>query len=160
MLSADELRRVCVEHFEAENHRSVDEIIATVDDEVEYHVMSPRYPDDPKPFGVTAGAEAVRQMWVNLYRMFDPYVIEWDEKDWMVDPARSQVFARVRITATPVQDFEGLPAGKPVQYNVAALCDFNSEGRMTRETVYGNLAIVFWGIKRMREFLAAGGPVR
>lgn len=160
MLTTEELRRICVEHFEAENHRSVDEIIATVDDDVEYHVMSPRYPDDPEPFGVTAGAEAVRQMWVNLYRTFDPYVIEWDENDWMVDAARGQVFARVRITATPVESFEGLPAGKPVQYSVAALCDFNAEGKMTRETVYGNLAIVVWGIRRMREFLQAGSASR
>src|SRR5439155_15565492 len=112
VLTTEELRRICVEHFEAENHRSVDEIIATVDDDVEYHVMSPRYPDDPEPFGVTAGAEAVRQMWVNLYQMFDPYVIEWDEDDWMVDAAKGKVFARVRITATPVRSFEGLPAGK------------------------------------------------
>lgn len=160
MLSADELRRICVEHFEAENHRSVEEIIATVDEDVEYHVMAPRYPDDPQPFGVTAGAEAVRQMWVNLYRMFDPYVIEWDENEWLVDAAKGQVFARVRITATPLNDFEGLPAGKPVQYNVAALCDFNDQGRMTRETIYGNLAIVLWGINRMREFLKAGGSGR
>lgn len=160
MLSADQLRAACVEHFIAENNRSVDEIISTVDDDVEYHVMSPRYPDDPEPFGVTAGAEAVRQMWVNLYEMFNPYIIEWDENEWMVDSAKGQVFARVRITATPVNEFEGLPAGKPVQYNVAALCDFNDEGKMTRETVYGNLAIVIWGIRRMREFLAQSAGAR
>ena len=160
MLTAEELRRACAEHFEAENHRSVDEIIATVDDGVEYHVMAPRYPEDREPFGVTAGAQAVRRMWTDLYAMFDPYVIEWDEGDWMVDASRGQVFARVRITATPVADFEGLPAGRPVQYDVAALCDFNAEGKMTRETVYGNLAIVFWGIRRMREFLKSGSAAR
>ena len=160
MLTADDLRRICVEHFVAENNRSVEEIIATVDEDVEYHVMSPGYPDDPEPFGVTSGEAAVRQMWVNLYSMFDPYQIEWDESEWMVDAAKGQVFARVMITATPLQNFEGLPAGKPFRYRVAALCDFNQEGRMTRETIYGNLAIVFWGINRMREFLAVGSAPR
>jgi hypothetical protein len=37
---------------------------------------------------------------------------------------------------------------------VAALCDYNEDGQMTKETVYGNMAIVSWGVQRMHAFLA------
>ena len=69
-------------------------------------------------------------------------------------PERNQVLALVTITATPAEEFEGLPAGVPFTYSVAALCDYDDDAKMTKETIYGNMAIVTWGIRRMHEFLA------
>ena len=151
MLTHEQLREAVVEHFRAENSRSVDEIVATVHDDVEYVVKSPRYVDDPQPFGVTKSAGGVRDLWINLYKLFGSYEISID--DILTWPERNQALALVTIVATPTEEFEGLPAGKPFTYSVAALCDYADDGRMTRETVYGNMAIVTWGIRRMHEFL-------
>ncbi len=152
MLTHDELREAVVAHFVAENSRDVDAIVDTVAETVEYHVKSPHYPDDPVPFGVTASAAGVRKLWVDLYETFSSYQIDID--DVLTWPERQQALALVTITATPARSFEGLPAGRPFRYSVAALCDYDDTGKMTRETVYGNMAIVTWGIRRMHEFLA------
>lgn len=151
MLTHEQLKEAVIEHFVAENSRDVDAIVDTVADDVEYHVKSPHYPDDPVPFGVTASAEGVRRLWEDIYRTFSAYDIAID--DVLTWPERQQALALVTITATPAQEFEGLPARKPVRYSVAALCDYDDRGKMTRETVYGNMAIVTWGIRRMHEFL-------
>lgn len=74
MLTAEELSRVCAERFEAENHRDVDEIIATLDDGVEYHVMSPSHLDGPEPLGVTAGELRGEEKF--LVREFTEVVLE------------------------------------------------------------------------------------
>jgi predicted ester cyclase len=151
MLTAERLREIVEEHFAAENSRDVQAIVDTVDDHVEYHVKSPSYPDDSTPFGVTSGSDGVRKLWENMYDTFTDYRIVLD--DVLTYPDRNQAFALVTITATPKEEFEGLPAGKPFRYSVAALCDYNDEGLMTRETVYGNMAIVIWGLRRMHQFL-------
>jgi steroid delta-isomerase-like uncharacterized protein len=151
MLSAARLRELAEEHFVAENSRDVQAIVDTVADEVEYHVKSPSYPDDHEPFGVTSGADGVRHLWENMYETFTDYQIVLD--DVLAWPERNQALALVTITATPKEEFEGLPAGRPFRYSVAALCDYDEDGKMTRETVYGNMAIVLWGIRRMRAFL-------
>lgn len=155
MLSHDQLRAAVTEHFEAEAGRDVDAVVATVADDVEYHVKSPHYPGDPVPFGVTASAAGVRKLWEDLYGLFSRYQIDID--DILTWPERNQALALVTITATPAAAFEGLPAGKPFRYSVAALCDYDDNGKMTREVVYGNMAIVTWGIRRMHEFLAEQG---
>mgnify|MGYP006207912477 CR=1 FL=1 len=152
MLTHEQLYEAVVEHFDAEMGRDLDGIIDTVTPDVEYHVKSPRYVDDPVPFGVTASAEGVRGLWINLYETFSDYQIEID--DVLTWPERNQALALVTITATPAEDFEGLPAGVPYTYSVAALCDYDDNAKMTKETVYGNMAIVTWGIRRMHEFLA------
>ncbi len=152
MLTHEQLRDAVNEHFRAENSRDVDAIVASVTEDVEYHVKSPSYPDDVFPFGVTASAEGVRQLWTDLYETYSSYEISVD--DVLTWPERNQALALVTILATPAEDFEGLPAGKPFTYSVAALCDYNDDAKMTRETVYGNFAIVTWGINRMRQFLA------
>jgi hypothetical protein len=151
MLTHDQLYQAVYDHFEAEMCRDVDAIIDTVTDDVEYHIKSPRYVDDPEPFGVTASAEGVRQLWINLYKTFSDYQIEID--DVLTWPERNEALAMVTITATPAEEFEGLPAGTPFTYSVAALCTYNEDAKMTRETIYGNMAIVTWGIRRMHEFL-------
>ena len=151
MLTHDQLREAVMVHFEAEASRDVDAVVDTVADDVEYHVKSPHYPDDPVPFGVTASAEGVRRLWEDLYRIFSDYRIAID--DVLTWPERNQALALVTITATPAEDFQGLPAGHPIRYSVAALCAYDDSGKMTRETVYGNMAIVSWGIARMHEFL-------
>lgn len=74
MLTAEELSRVCAERFEAENHRDVDDIIATLDDGVEYHVMSPSHLDGPEPLGVTAGELRGEEKF--LVREFTEVVLE------------------------------------------------------------------------------------
>jgi hypothetical protein len=155
VLTSEQLRAAVEEHFRAENSRSVDAIIDTVTEDIEYHVKSPRYLDDTAPFGVTASAAGVRKLWTDLYETFSSYDITLD--DVLTWPERNQALALVTIVATPAREFEGLPAGKPISYSVAALCDYDDAGKMTRETVYGNFAIVSWGIRRMREFLAGEG---
>lgn len=153
MLTHEQLHDAVVAHFVAENSRSVDAIVDTVADDVEYHVKSPHYPDDPVPFGVTASAEGVRKLWTELYETFSSYDIHID--DVLTWPERNQALALVTITATPAREFEGLPAGRPFRYSVAALCDYDDDAKMTRETVYGNMAIVTWGIRRMHEFIGS-----
>ena len=68
MLTHEQLYEAVVEHFRAEMERDLDGIIDTVTPDVEYHVKSPRYVDDPEPFGVTASAEGVRGLWEESLR--------------------------------------------------------------------------------------------
>jgi predicted ester cyclase len=153
MLSADRLRELAAEHFAAENSRDLQAIKDTIHDDVGYYVKAPSYPDDPRPFGVLSGAEGYLQVWETLYAQFSDYSIHLD--DVLPWPERNQALTLVTITATPATDFEGLPAGRPIRYSVAALVDFNDDGEMTAETVYGNAFMLSQGLRRMREFATA-----
>ena len=150
MLSADRLRELAAAHFAAENSRDLQAIRDTIHDDVDYYVKAPSYPDDPRPFGVLSGAAGYLKVWENLYAQFSDYSIALD--DVLPWPERNQALTLVTITATPATDFEGLPAGRPIRYSVAALVDFNDEGDMTAETVYGNAFMLSQGLRRMREF--------
>jgi len=155
MLSADRLRELAEGHFAAENSRDLDAIRATIHDDVDYYVKAPSYPNDPRPFGVLSGADGYIKVWEDLYEQFADYSIHLD--DVLPWPERNQALTLVTITATPAQEFEGLPAGRPIRYSVAALVDFNDEGEMTAETVYGNAFMLSRGLRRMREFAAESG---
>lgn len=155
MLNEKKLKELLHEHFEAEAQRDVDWIKRTVSHDCEYEVIGPYYPDDPVKKAKTAeGREAVGQLWENYYRKFSSYEIECDDDDMIAWPDKNLVFARVRIRATPAEDFEGFPAGKPFRYQTGALCWFNDGGEMTKEMVFGSLGQVLMDLRRMREYLA------
>jgi len=150
MLTADRLRDLAAEHFAAENSRDLDAIAATIHDDVDYVVKAPSYPDDPTPFGVLSGAASYLDVWRTLYTQFSDYSIHLD--DILPWPERNQALTLVTITAIPASEFEGLPAGKPIRYSVAALVSFDDDGEMTAETVYGNAFMLSQGLRRMREY--------
>ena len=60
----------------------------------------------------------------------------------------------MRVTLVPAEDFEGLPAGKPFRSYSAAILDFDDDGKLVRETIYGSLGQVLTCSRRMREFVA------
>lgn len=154
MLTEQELKTAARIHFEAEAARDVDMIADTVDDHVEYHVVSPFYPDDPRAEHKISGKQAVRDLWTGYYELFGHHHIECLEDEMITFPEKGLVFCNVRITTTPSQDFEGFPAGKPFSYTVGAMCSYNEAGKMTSETVYGSMGKVLGGIRRMHDFLA------
>lgn len=154
MLTHVQLKKALADHFDAERRRDVDSIVDTLAADAVYHVVGPHYPDDPLRQHATAeGREAVRQLWVKYFRKFSSYQIECGEDDMLAWPERNIVFAQVQITATPAEDFEGFPAGKPFCYRTGALCHFDDSGRLTHETVFGSLGQVLMDFRRMREFL-------
>ena len=155
MLTEAQLKRIMKEHFDAEAARDVDWICDTVTEDCVYNVIGPWYPDDPVKRGPSAqGREAVRQLWINYFNTFSDYSIVCPEEEMVAFPEQRMVMARVKITATPNEDFEGFPAGKAFCYNTCALCGFDENGKMTYETVYGSLGQVLYDFRRMREFLA------
>ncbi len=158
MLTPAQLKQALKEHFDAEAARDVDWICDTVTEDAEYHVIGPYYPDDPVKKKATAqGREAVRQLWINYFDSFSSYTIKCDEADMFPIADTNLIFARVSITATPKRDFEGFPAGKPFCYKTGALCEFNDQGKLSMETVFGSLGQVLFDFRRMREFLAESG---
>jgi len=163
MLTPVQLKKALKEHFDAELARDVQWICDTVTEDAEYHVIGPCYPDDPVKKKATAqGREAVRQLWINYFKNFSSYAIQCEEKDMFPlagENNENLIFARVSITATPANDFEGFPAGKPFSYKTGALCTFDDHGKLTMETVFGSLGQVLMDFRRMREFLAESGSV-
>ena len=158
MLTPEQLKKALKEHFDAEAARDVQWICDTVTQDAEYHVIGPYYPDDPVKKKATAqGREAVRQLWINYFENFAEYAIECPESEMFPIADTNLIFARVSITATPSHDFEGFPAGKPFCYRTGALCEFNDEGKLIMETVFGSLGQVLFDFRRMREFLAESG---
>ena len=157
MLTEAQLKAAAKEHFAAEEARDVEWIGRTVAENVEYIVLEPGYSDDPlrapgAAEGNTTGRQAVKDLWTNYYEIFHNHRILCRDEDMYVIPDRNLVFCNVRITATPTQDFEGFPANKEFSYTVGALCAYNDEGKMTRETVYGSMGRVLMGLRRMREW--------
>ena len=156
MLTQEQLRRAVKEHFAAENHRDVGEILDTASREIEYHVLGPHYPEDATITHVTAsGYEELRQLWENYYRTFSSYQADCDDGEMIVIPERNLVFAQVRITATPAAEFEGLPAGRPFRSYSGAILEFDDHAKLIRETVYGSLGQIIMNLRRMREMAAA-----
>ena len=154
MLSAEQMKKAALEHFEAEAQLDVDWICDTVSDNAEYEVVAPWYNDDPLRKGMsTEGRKAVRELWQGALETFAHYHIECREDEMLVVAERNMVFAQVRITVTPKQDFEGLPGGKPFSYKAGALCTFDESGKLCKETVFGSMPTVLMGLRRMREFV-------
>ena len=155
MLTEQRLKQLLREHFDAEAARDVTWIKNTVSADCEYEVIGPYYPDDPVKKAKTAeGREAVGLLWENYFRKFSSYQIECGDADMLAWPEQGLVFSKVSITATPAEDFEGFPAGKPFCYRTGALCWFDDSGAMTKEMVFGSLGQVLMDLRRMRDFLA------
>jgi hypothetical protein len=109
-------------------------------------------PDDPTPYGQFTGSETYVSMWERLHEIFSSYTIEIE--DVIVLPERSAAFVRLEITAVPIEDWNGLPAGEPVRWWPAAICEFDDDANMTRETVWGSAPPFLAGYERMRAFHA------
>ena len=90
-------------------------------------------------------------MWKRLFQIFVSYKIEID--DLQIDESCLRAWVRIKATAIPREDFNGLPKGKPMNWWSAAQCDFDHEGRMVKETVYGSFPPVMAGYNRMKEFV-------
>jgi hypothetical protein len=156
MLAAEQLKKATLEHFAAESALDVDWVCDTVAHGAAYEVVAPFYADDPQRRGMaTEGKQAVRDLWQGALDHFSDYRIECLEDELLIVPERSMVFAQVLIAVTPKQDFEGFPAGKPISYKVGALCEFDADGKLSRETVFGSMPTVLKGLRRMREHLAS-----
>ncbi len=154
MLSAEQLKKATLEHFEAEAQLDVDWVCDTVSEHAEYEVVAPFYADDPQRKGIsTEGKAAVRELWQGALERFSTYAIECREDEILIIPERNTVFAQVRISVTPANDFEGFPAGKPLSYKTGALCVFDDTGKLIKETVFGSMPTVLLGLRRMRDFL-------
>lgn len=161
MLTYDQLKKATMEHFEAEAQLDVDRVCDTVTEHAQYEVVAPFYADDPQRKGVaTEGRHAVRELWDGALQRFARYQIECREDELLVIPERNMVFAQVRIAVTPKEDFEGFAAGKPIHYKTGALCVFDDNGKLCKETVFGSMPTVILGLRRMRDFLHGGGAVR
>ena len=159
MLSREQLMQATLDHFEAEARLDVDWVCDTVTEHAEYEVVAPFYADDPERKGVaTEGRKAVRELWDGALQRFAHYHIECGKDDLLIIPERNMVFAQVRIAVTPKEDFEGFPAGKAIHYKTGALCLFDDNGKLTKETVFGSLPTVILGLRRMRDFLQRGVP--
>lgn len=158
MLTAETLKKAMLDHFEAEAQLDVDWVCDTVAENAEYEVVAPFYADDPQRKGVaTEGKQAVRELWQGALERFQEYSIECREDEMLIMPERNMVFAQVHISVTPIDDFEGFPAGKAISYRTGALCVFDDEGKLAKETVFGSMPTVMMGLGRMREFLKSGG---
>lgn len=157
MLTEQQLKAAAKKHFDAEDARDLDLIVETVSEDVEYLVREPYYPDDDQAITRRFGQGAVRDLWSGYYDRFDSIKIECLEEEMVAFPERGLVFCHVKILATPNQDFFGFPAGKAIRSMVGAMCQFNDEGKMTSETVYGDMGAVLNGVARMREYLKETG---
>lgn len=154
MLSSEQLKKAALEHFEAEAQLDVDWVCDTVSDHAEYEVVAPCYADDPQRKGVsTEGRKAVRELWQGALERFTDYKVDVGEDDLITFPERNMVFAQVRVAVTPREDFEGFPAGKAISYKASAMCHFNDEGKLIKETVFGSIPTILMGLRRMREFI-------
>ena len=154
MLTAEQLKRAAQEHFEAEAALDVDWVCETVATDASYEVVARCYADDAGRKGQrTEGRGHVRALWTGALETFSDYRIECREEEMIVLPERMTVFAQVRIAVTPKEEYEGFPAGKPISYKVGALVEFDAQGKLAKETVFGSIPTVLAGLRRMREYL-------
>ena len=147
-----QLEHIMREHVRSEGEQDYEVLRGTLHPDVEYEVKAPSYPDDPSPYGKFQSADVYIEMWKRLYRMFASYKIEVE--DLQIDDSCKRAWVRIKATAIPHEEWNGLPRGKPMCWWSAAQCDFDDEGRMTKETVYGSFPPVMAGYLRMKEFVA------
>jgi hypothetical protein len=151
-LTYDELETAVAEHMRAERERDLDFLGEQLVPDVEYVIKTVSNPDDPTPYGTFIGAETYLNMWRRLYTIFASYEIEIE--DTVLDPSRGLAFVRLQVTAVPVREWNGLPAGRPVRWWPAAVCAFDDDGRMLSETVYGSFPPIMDGYRRALEYNA------
>lgn len=161
MHTARFLRKRLRAHLDAEFNHDVASILDTVSDDIEYHIIGPRYTEDTHRFGVAAkGREGLRELWEGYFRRFSNYKAIVRDEDMLVFSERNLVVALVDITATLAEDFEGFSAGRPFSDRTAALCEFDATGDMVRETIYGSIGQFVLSLSRMRAFLSEEPSVR
>ena len=151
-LTRDEILEAVNEHMRAESERDMGFLRHQLEEDVDYVIKSPCHPDDPTPFGHFVGSETYISMWDALHEIFSRYAIEIE--DTIVLEERQAAFVRLRITATPKEDWNGLPAGEPICWFPAAICEFTDDGHMLRETVWGSLPPTLAGYHRTQAFHA------
>jgi hypothetical protein len=144
------------EHMRAERDRDMDALRVQLHEDVDYFIKSPAVVGDPTPHGHFIGRETYISMWERLYTIFSSYDIEIE--DTVLDPERGHALVRLQITAVPVAEWRGLPAGQAVRWWPAAVCAFDEDGRMLSETVYGSFPPTMDGYDRMREYARTGQP--
>jgi hypothetical protein len=140
------LRDAVLEHMRAEAERDMDALRQQLDENVDYLIRTPAHPDDPTPHGHFVGKETYIAMWERLYRIFERYEIA--VLDLFVDPRHGRAFIELQITATPFEEWLGLPAGQPVRWWPSAICTFDQAGRMLSETVFGSFPPIMDGYAR------------
>ena len=151
-LTREQLEHAVWEHMRAESERDMDFLRHQLVEDVDYIIKTPAHPDDPTPYGHFVGSETYVAMWERLHTVFSSYEIEIE--DVIVLPERSAAFVRLEITAVPIEEWNGLPAGEPVRWWPAAICEFDENANMTRETVWGSMPPFLAGYARMLEFHA------
>jgi hypothetical protein len=151
-LTRDQLEAAVREHVRAEAAYDQPGLRATLHEDVEYRIKAPVYPDDPTPYGHFSGAETYLAMWDRLHEIFERYDLELEHLS--VVPETNQAWIVTRAEAVPRAGWFDLPAGKPMHWWAAAICDFDDNGHMTRETVYGSLPPQLAGWDRMKAFVA------
>jgi hypothetical protein len=157
-LTREQLEEAVWEHMRAESERDMDFLRHQLVEDVDYDIRTMSHPDDPTPYGHFTGSETYVSMWENLHTIFSSYKIEIE--DVIVLTERSAAFVRLEITAVPIRDWNGLPAGEPVRWWPCAICEFDDNANMTRETVWGSAPPFLAGYQRMQAFhaeRAAGG---
>lgn len=155
-LSRDEILEAVGEHMRAESERDMGFLRHQLTDDVDYVIKAPCHPGDPTPYGHFVGSDTYIDMWDRLHEIFSQYAIEIE--DTIVLEERQAAFVRLRITAVPVEEWNGLPAGEPICWFPAAICEFSDDGHMTRETVWGSLPPTLAGVARTKAFHAERGP--
>lgn len=151
-LTREQILEAVSEHMRAESERDMDFLRHQLLEEVDYVIKTPAHPDDPTPYGHFVGSETYIGMWDRLHEVFSSYAIEIE--DTIVLEERQAAFVRLKITAVPVEDWNGLPAGEPICWWPAAICEFTDDGHMLRETVWGSMPPFLAGYQRMQEFHA------
>ena len=149
-LTRQKIEQMVREHVRAEGEQDYDALRATLLKDVEYEIKTPAYPDDPTPYGHFTGDDTYIAMWRRLFEIFVSYDIVVE--DVLVDEPGKKAWVTIKATAVPREDFHGLPKGKSMTWWSAAMCFFDDEGRMTKETVYGSFPPVMAGFLRMKEF--------
>jgi hypothetical protein len=141
------------EHMRAEQEQDIAFLSQQLDEDVAYALSTVSSPDDPSPYGgYLSGQGTYLDLWRALYRTFRSYNIEIVEILPMVE--HKKAFVRLQVTVVPNEEWYGLPAGRPIRWNSAALLQFDDEGHMLAETAYGSFPAIMEGYHRAREFHA------
>ena len=155
-ITRSQLEAAVLEHMRAERERDMDALREQLDENVDYLIRTPAHAEDPTPHGHFSGSETYVSMWERLYTIFSSYEIEIE--DIALDTERGQAFVRLCITAVPQVEWNGIPAGEPIQWWPAAVCVFDDDGHMLSETVYGSFPPIMDGYRRVQQYLAERGP--
>lgn len=150
-LTEEQIRQAVQEHMRAEQQQDFDFLDHQLDEHVDYRLNTVWHPDDPTPYGGHfQGTETYLELWRAVYRNFASYEIEIE--DMVIQAERGLAFVQLQVTAVPNQDWYGFPAGQPVRWRSAALCQFDDDGHMLAENAYGSFPPIMEGYRRTLAF--------